>query len=526
MATMTSWRHPAAAWLALAGFLSATMLAPLPGGGFGVAEAFAADKPRVVLFELGRRGNVRSISARRVSEFLRAMLEANGDIDLLSQKVVRSGKDDTFNASGGTKKKDTRAMQQLAKADQALLEARSMLDAGEDPGFALKLLSAAIKRYEQYFVELVDFTKLVDAYARSAGAALLIKKKRDAQAFITKALTIQPTFVIDARRSPPELVSLVAKTRTRLQRKRKVSIEVSATLPGASVFVDGVKIGAAPATASDLIPGDHFVQVRARGASDWGNIVNARRGTKRVNAELERDGTGAPALSIMARYEDMTKFTASGEFHERLFRNYSTLFAKQLAAEALVYGTLADGRRPGTIELHLFVFHAKEGATAALDPVVFAANISDLQMKTLEAESSVRRAIARFPSSKTVTSLPEVYRQNAAPTAAPPVVIAPAPTPPPSVTPTPTPTPAPKPVVVRPAPRPSPTPTPTPAPADPYANLLAEEEGDSVTKKWWFWTIVGVGAAAAGGVTAWLLLREPDPATSFTATVTVGGGNP
>ena len=47
----------------------------------------------------------------------------------------------------------------------------------------------------------------------------------------------------------------------------------------------------------------------------------------------------------------------------------------------------------------------------------------------------------------------------------------------------------------------------TPAEAPP-----AEDAGDSVASKWWFWAIVG--AAAVGGVVAGVVLLSPDPATT------------
>lgn len=493
--------------------------------------AGSGDRPGLAVMPLGRRGKVGNLAARRIEEYLRAMIEAGNVVQLIPAASVDAGKRIAARKRK-LSKAESAALKQLEKADQAAATGREMLQSGENSITALKLLTAAIKTYERHFVELADFTKLVDAYQQAAMAALGSGQKKRATLYILRALTLQPTFVVDARKSNKDLQTIVTRARARLEKRSYGHIKIEATKPEANVFVDGVKLGKAPLEAKDLPLGTHFVQVKVEGAKPWGEAVDIRnRKPIKLHAGIVMEYDPAHDIELMVKSSDVKPFADKGNFHERIFRNYGFMFARQIEARYLLFGAVSQATRG--IELHLFLFDAQIKRTARLQPVYFASNLSDMQMKILEAEGHVRAAIQQFPTDAEVTELPVVYGNTAKASrvvAAAPAANVPPPTAQPS-DPAPLPAdPKPTPSVVRRDPKPDEKPA---KPVDPYAGLLRQGDpeeddpaaGTGVAGKWWFWT--GIGAVViGGGVAAYLLLnQEQTPNANFKVSAALPGAN-
>ncbi len=516
-----------AAWVVLLPFLTITIGPPVPAGplSMGVAHAQAADAPVLALVPFAVAAGASNMAAQRIETQFGGVLDGSPAVSLVPPDMVKAGK-----VSKRKKKRRTKAQtvaaKNLEKADRALIHARDLVQGGQEPKVAGRLLSLAIGHYETYFHELADFNQLVDAYSQAADLALKNggrRAKKKASKFFTKALVIQPTFIVDNRRATQEMRDLVSKIRKGLNKNRTASISVESRPAGATVYVDGVKLGPAPAVAKDLAPGVHYVQVRMEGAEPWGRSYKLKKKQKKsVKARLTMEEDPEEDIEMMVKTADVLPFAAKGNYHERLFRNFSFMFAKQVQARYLLYGLIARGR--GGVELHMFLFDRQIKRTASLQRVLFRHNLSDLQMGLLSAEGLIRNAIARFPTDREVKALPPVYQRGAAASVAPPVV-APTPAPTPFPTPTPSPTPSPTPEV-RPTPAPTPsvvrtTPAPTPVrpeqpKPDPYAGLVQKEDADdSITGKWWFWTAIGVVVLGGAGATVWALSQEPDPSTNF-----------
>ena len=507
--------------------LIATLLGPVgvpTPAMWSIASAWAqsANRPGLAVIPLSRRDGVGALAAARVEEYLRAMVEAGGQVTLVAPDVVESGRARRGSARTASATQ-TEAQKNLDKADEALIAGRDGLASGEDLDTAYALLEASIARFEKYFTELVDFTKLVDAYARAADAALKLGKKNEAKANITKALTIQPTLVLD-RKASEELRELVKTTRETLAGRKAGSIAVTANVEGAQLYVDGVSVGDVPAEAKDLFPGTHFVQVKKEGAETWGKAVTVRGRQIKLSAKLDVEEDEGTEIAIAVRFDDIKPVAEKGNFHEKLAKNFSFMFSRQLRARFLLYGVLAKSARG--IELHLFLFDATIRKFAALDPVEFSANLSNMQMKILEAEGLIRAAVASFPEKNEVTEQPPVFARTTVATSGPGAPTGPSPGPPPVyVPPTPTPTPTPTP---DPEPQPDPRPTspvvtgpqttprtPVKPAKDPYADLVKNDDDESIVKKWWFWTVLGV--VAAGGATAAVIImnQQTDASPNF-----------
>ncbi|MCO4760451.1 MAG: PEGA domain-containing protein [Myxococcales bacterium] len=525
------------AWIALVSFAFTTLVAPVSlrpiGIDFVSGQAFAqmAGKDQLAIIALARRDGVGTVATARIEEYLRAMIEAGSVVQLTPQSVVKSGRP-KFVRSARATQRSNKATKNLAKADQALLAARVMIDEKKNLKTAAKLLSAAIKRYERYFVELVDFTKLVDAYARASQAQLMLGKRGSAATLLTKAVVLQPTLVTN--RGQKKMHKLLTVVRGRLAKRKKGTIQVECKTPGAEVYVDGVKLGSAPAVSKDLDAGTHYVQVRHKEAEPWGKSFTVRGRRISVNARLEMMPNPKHNIHVSVQLSKIAPFAQKGGFHTRRVRNYSLMFSRQIQARYLLYAVVSKNVRG--LELHMFLFDSKAKKFAALDMVPFNSNLSNMQMKILEAEGHIRRAIQAFPSKKEVVAQPAVYTKTRAAAGAPAIVRTPPPlatttpttrpstTPPSTTPPSTTPpsttagsgTPAKKPV------SPSVRPTaPTYGPAtkpktDPYAGLLKNTDQDkSIVKTWWFWT--ALGAVVAGGVATAVILsnQTPEPSPNF-----------
>ncbi len=244
-------------------FMTVTIGPPMLVGplAMGVAHAQAADAPALALIPFAVAAGASNMAAQRIETQLGGVLDGSPAVALVPSDVVKAGK-----ASKRKRKRRTKAQtvasKNLEKADRALIHARDLVHANQEPKVAGRLLKLAIGHYETYFHELADFNQLVDSYSQAA--ALMLKTGgrralRKAEASLTKALVIQPTFVVDNRRATQDLRDLVTKIRKNLNKKRTASIEVQSNQPEAIVFVDGVKLGAAPAVAKDLAPGEDEV---------------------------------------------------------------------------------------------------------------------------------------------------------------------------------------------------------------------------------------------------------------------------
>lgn len=513
-------RHRAVGHLLLLTFTTAAMLAPLGGPHWssGVAYAQEADRPgqtpAVGIVPFVRKGDVGVLAAARIEEYLRQMLSAGDSLKPLPQKVVDTGKPLVPIVKESKEKPQSPAQKALDKADTLAATARTMVEENEDPADALKLLKAAAQRYEDNFVELVDFTKLVDVYSQAAQLSLALSDPKGAKELLEKAVVLQPTFVVDTRKASKPLQKVLTEARAGLANREGSNLTVDCSAAGADVFVDGVRVGNCPSVASDLLAGTHYVQVKKAGALPWGVIFEAKGKDASLNATLkiEEDAT---SIGLTVASEDIKAFAGSGNFHEKVFKNMAAMFSKQVGAQYLLYGVVSKSAR--NLELHMFLYQAKTKRTCALDKLEYQPTLGDLQMKTLDAEGRVRAAMTNC---KEVDDLPLIFdpsretggeaREPIA--AAPPVVEEEAP----------------QPKVIRPEPKPQPKIRPQPKaepevdPAlDPYAGLLHDEDETQKTpwyKKWWPWTILGVVVVGAVGGAVYAAGQTPAPATSFSAT--------
>jgi hypothetical protein len=90
----------------------------------------------------------------------------------------------------------------------------------------------------------------------------------------------QPTVTVEARlvaTAPPAPLSTTG------------ALVIDSRPPGATVFVDGRRVGTTPMSLPDLSPGTHRIRLEMAGFSPWVTTANVQAGARmRVAASLER----------------------------------------------------------------------------------------------------------------------------------------------------------------------------------------------------------------------------------------------
>jgi hypothetical protein len=234
----------------------------------------------------------------------------------------------------------------------------------------------------------------------------------------------------------------------------------------------------------------------------------------------------------------LTWYARTGDYLGRFQKVARTAAEKQMADYVLL---AYMGRSEASFLLGLFLFDAKTGELAWIEPAVIDTDLGNLQIALLDLESRFSAAITMFPKDRLVKAKPSIYmlvaaKPKPAPVPAPVVVAAPVPAPAPA------PAPVPAPVAVAPAPAPAAAPAPAPAPAPAVAlpvrtaspaptggfDEIPEDfpmEGTAPVssshttepwyKKWWIWTIAGAVVAGAVVTTAVMVTRSGGGGDTF-----------
>lgn len=425
----------------------------------------------------------------------------------------------------------------LVKADKTAATGIAHARAGRHER-ALTTLMTARGQYEKRMAELETFESYVDVLAWIAASFVNGGFSEESGPAIQQLLAVAPNFVADGAVFGARAAAAIEAGKGRI--RPAGTLTIAADPATADIYLDGRLVGRGTAEVTDLARGQHFIRVAGASLLPAARKINFQKTASTKLAAKARPGTavaaapGPAATPAVARTLDW--YARNGEFHRPEFLTLARDEARRNLADFVLFGYV--GRADSSYHLGLFLFDARAGRVAAMDPALIDNELANLQVTLLEQESKVARAVAEFPADRPVVAKPDIYVRTAARPAPPPrpvVVPAPAPAPAPTATPVaqpapasapaPAPAPAPQPVVAQAAPAYEPYEQPVVLPAreaapsggfdelpDDFPMEILDTPAPSkpIYKQWWLWTVVGavvVGGATAAGV---LLSKDSD----------------
>ena len=366
-----------------------------------------ASKPKVMLVPAIYVGEVRAIYEKRIQKSLSDALASSSRLDLLTDKDRAEKpalpKDKTAPV------KSTPQSRHIDEADMWRQEGTDLAADGK-PKEALAKFRDAIAAYERSSAELVDFSKLADAYARAGLAAYVTGGGlAEATRLFEAGVTIQPTLVIDRRKQEKVLLDAFDSVHERLENGKRFAIAVEGAGEGAEVFVDGVKIGALPGKSTPVPPGTHYVQVRGNNWQPWAAAVKIKNKEMTVTAKLvEVKKEKAPRKEVEFGVDAMEDCAKSGAFASDKCRIPAGKLGKQTGATYLIF-TAVKPDRYGRLSLHPFVMESATGATVPLKPIDLASDLADLNARSATFETDVADGTEHFAKVRALTGTPKVY---------------------------------------------------------------------------------------------------------------------
>jgi hypothetical protein len=301
----------------------------------------------------------------------------------------------------------SRAAKAIGAADALRLRGMDLASEGKQAE-AHGHFQRAIQGYLGAWEELIDFSTLADACARAGVAAFLAGlPPATVRDHFAMGLAIQPTLVIDRRVAPKKLLELFDGMVADTQKARRLRIGVEGDAPGGVLFVDGIRIGELPATATNLLPGTHYLQVRSDEYQPWVQAVRLAGRDLKVKARLKpvkRPGEKVkPQLVLTA--QDLAVCVDRGAFVDGRCRDLTQRYARQIGAEYVLYTavTLDRYERPSLLP---FLLQAESGRVVAMESISFDANLAELAPRLADFDKTVVTQTRPFPRARALTARP------------------------------------------------------------------------------------------------------------------------
>ncbi len=453
-------------------------------------EPAAAGKTAVLFVPLQRSEHVAESVPPRVEEYLRALVEIDPSIRLVTvaPEAWKAPEETPAPAAGPEPVRENPVLQKargLAESGRAAVQKRRF-EAG------LLQLMKAERLFRGQLAALEDFDQYVDVLVWIAAGLVLGGFREEAGPALRNLVTVRPDIALPAAEFDKRFIDAVEGAKGRLARGAAVAVQVNDE--GASVYVDGRLVGQGNQTVQDLVQGRHFVRVTVPGMRPQARFVTVRK-TTTAAFQFKR---AKPKEVAKRPARPLTEYARTGEYDAAFVQDARDAVQKA-SCEFAVLGYVA--RSDAAFHIGLFLFEARGARLAAIEPAVVDTDLTNLQVALLELESRLAKAVEQFPEDRVVLTRPPLY---AIVPSQPPVAVpapAPVPTPPaPAATTEPSPAPA-SPAPAAPVAATAPSGSFEDLPPDfPIETLPGREPSRPWYEKWWVWTAIGGAAAVALGV--------------------------
>jgi hypothetical protein len=205
----------------------------------------------------------------------------------------------------------------LGPGRERLQEARLLYDRAQIEE-AVPVADEAIERLTAGMAVSTSTRELHEAYVLRGMTSIATGDERGASAHFRRAATLDVERELDPVNYPPRVIELYNAARAEIAKKSPARVTIQTSI-GASVFIDGKEMGAAPTGQIALVPGEHFVLVRAAGGAAAFKAVTVAPGeTRPIDVALQTQGLGLAAAEGPGRSKQMRElYRALGEYDDR-----------------------------------------------------------------------------------------------------------------------------------------------------------------------------------------------------------------
>lgn len=267
--------------------------------------AHADDKPDVLVVGAHLPG-VLGESATEAATRLEAALDERGVVDALSPLEV----------SQRIRGRESIVLETFALGPgrERLKEAQLLYDRAQVEE-AAPIAEEAVSLLQRGMAVSTNTRALLEAEVLLGMIRIALGDEKGAASIFRKAATLDVTRELDAVNYPPRVIELYDGARGDLAKKSPATLSVETSV-GATVWVDGKEIGAAPVAALSVVPGEHYVLVRAAGgAASFQSVVVTAGERRGVDVALQTDGLGAAAEDNPGRSRQVKDlYRALGEY--------------------------------------------------------------------------------------------------------------------------------------------------------------------------------------------------------------------
>ena len=323
--------------------------------------------------------------------------------------------------------------------------ARQSFDEGKQAFEALDLETAQDK-----FLEAVAFYEQALGYLPADGSYETCLMYMGASAYmqgdptfakeqLKKLVILAPDYQPDSSLFLPEVMDIFSEARSEVNNMPGGALEITSNPPAVEVYVDGSYIGVTPITVPNLVAGEHLVVTSRKGYVRKGEIVKV---------------SGAAKTTVVSRLTPTNNFRvlsasltrARGEFKQGVVGPGISELTRWLNLQEVVLGEVDFVNNQVIVNLALFDIPSRKALSVRQQQFPAA----DPQIKV-----NIDRFIETFISTAPAPGEVEVAREMAT----------------------------------------------MQEQAQQYEELQRRkaEAEEPVTKKWWFWTVIGVGGAAVIG---------------------------
>ncbi len=266
----------------------------------------------------GLVGEAANVAATKLEEALDATGKADGLAPSMVSRRIRGREGivlETFALGPGRERlRDARLLYDRAQIEEAgpvVDDAIAMLSRGMEVSTSTRELHEALV--------LSGMTRL--ATGDEGGASSQFRR----------AATLDVDRELDPVNYPPRVIELYNAARADVAKKSPARVTVQTSV-GANVYIDGNAVGAAPTGPINLVPGEHYVLVRAAGGGARSTVITVAPGEERVvDVALQTQGLGVPLGDASGRSRQTRDlYRALGEFDDK--------------GTVLLGGQLADGQ--------------------------------------------------------------------------------------------------------------------------------------------------------------------------------------